>query len=97
MAIFDDVKTIIDVTAEDISEDEKIKIIIANGKSRLRSYSPDLTDEDFDNPSSEAHYLLTSYCRYAYSNAAEMFDKNYAADLLRLRQNYEVNANETSE
>ena len=89
MSLLDNVKIMLDKTADDTSEDEKIKIIIADGKQRLLSVHPLLTDEDFENPTL-ARYLLFSFCRYAYSNAAEMFDINYKADLLTLRQKYEV-------
>lgn len=89
MTILDDIKTMLDINLENISYDVKLNIIIEDGKQHLRNFNPLLTDDDFKN-STRARYLLTSYCRYAFSNAAEMFNTNYKSDLLALRQEYEV-------
>lgn len=91
--LIDNVKIMLDITAGNMSEDEKINLIIEDGKQHLRSFYPTLTDDDFEKPS-RARYLLFNYCRYAYSNAAEMFDANYAAEIIALRQEYEVSAYE---
>lgn len=89
MYLLDDIKLILDITADITSEDEKLKIIIEDGKQHLKSFNPLLTDSDFES-ATRARYLLFNFCRYAYSNAAEMFDINYKSELLTLRQEYEV-------
>ncbi len=89
MPVFEDIKTMLDINIEDTSNDKKINIIIEDGKQHLRSFNPLLSDDDFEKPT-RARYLLSSYCRYAYSNASEMFDINYKAEILALRQEYEV-------
>lgn len=87
--LLDNVKMTLDINLDCTSEDNKIILIIENGKQRLRSIHPRLTDEDFECPT-RARRLLFNFCRYAYSNADEMFDINYKSDLLELRQEYEV-------
>ena len=91
--LLNDVKIYLSLTADETSEDEKLNIIIEDGKQHLRQTAPDLSDEDFA-AASHARYLLLNFCRYAHSNASEMFDINYKADLLQLRLEYEVRANE---
>ena len=86
-----DVKTYLSLTADETSEDEKLNIIIEDGKQHLRQTAPDLSETDFQR-STAARYLLFNFCRYAHSNASEMFDINYKSDLLRLRLEYEVRA-----
>lgn len=98
--LIDDVINILDFDRDHIMADEsaksKIKIIIENGKQHLRSFHPLLTDENFEKPS-RARSMLFNYCRYAYSNATEHFDNNFAAEILMLRQEYEVVSYEYSE
>lgn len=93
--LIDDVINMLDFDSEHIKTDDsaksKINIIIENGKQHLRSFHPALTGEDFIR-STRARSLLFDYCRYAYSNATEQFDNNFAADILMLRQEYEVKA-----
>lgn len=93
MGIVNDVVNMLDFDREHIETDEstklKIELIIANGKQHLRDYNPLLTDEDFERPT-RARSLLFDYCRYAYSNAVEMFDHNFESEILKLRQEYEV-------
>lgn len=93
MGIMNDVVNMLDFDREHIEIDEstksKIKLIIANGKQHLRDYNPLLTEDDFEQ-STRARSLLFDYCRYAYSNATEMFDYNFESEILKLRQEYEV-------
>lgn len=93
MSLLNDIKTRLDYTAEDSSSDEKLKSIIEEGKQYLRSFYPTLTDEDFEKPT-RARKLLFNYCRYANCNVVEAFEDNFTADLLLLRQEYEVAAYE---
>lgn len=90
MTLLEIVKNNLDITADNTSEDKKLNSIIANAKQHLRSYAPNLTDSDFEDETKSAHFLLIHFCRYAYSNAAEMFDVNFKNDILAFRQEYEV-------
>ena len=88
-----DVGIWLNYTADEISEDktlrDRLKLIIKNGKERLRSRAPDLSDEDFTKEG-KPQELLFAYSRYANSNAEEMFNINYSDELLSLRFQYEV-------
>lgn len=93
--LLSNVGTMLNYTADEISEDktlrDRLKLIIKNGVEHLRSFAPDLTDNDF-NQEGKPQELLFAYCRYANSNADEMFDINYHAAILALRFEYEVRA-----
>lgn len=93
--LLSNVGTMLNYTADEISEDktlrDRLKLIIKNGVEHLRSFAPDLTDNDF-NQEGRPQELLFAYCRYAHSNADEMFDINYHAAILALRFEYEVRA-----
>ena len=93
--LLSNVGTMLNYTADEISEDktlrDKLKLIIKNGKERLRSRAPDLTDEDFTK-AGKPQELLFSYARYANSDAEEMFNINHSDELLALRFQYEVRA-----
>lgn len=92
MSLLDDVKNILDITSteNDVTTLNKLNLIIANGKQHLRSFYPTLTDNDFSEDKKSAKFLLLNFCRYAYSNATEMFDVNFRKELLAFRQEYEV-------
>jgi hypothetical protein len=90
MALLDDVKTFLDITADNQSEDLKLNMIITHAKQHLRLFAPSLQDEDFENDENSAKYLLLNFCRYDYANASEQFDNNYKNELMALRQSYEV-------
>ncbi|MBQ7505315.1 MAG: hypothetical protein IJT79_08380 [Ruminococcus sp.] len=94
MALLDDVRIYLDIESLDSFTQQKLNLIIANGKQRLRKIVPDWTDEDFENRDCSANSLLLDYCRYARSNASEIFLKNYREELLQERQEYEVRAEE---
>lgn len=89
MSLLADVKLSLDIDENDFSYDKKLNIIVEDGKQYLCSFNPLLTDEDFDKPTRARRMLLT-YCRYAFSNAEEMFEENYKSDIISLRQEYEV-------
>lgn len=50
---------------------------------------PDAVDFDFSEPGIE-HRLLLNYCYYAWHDAEDDFDKNYAADIAFARRKWEV-------
>ena len=78
-----DVKNYLDITWNDEHTDTKISGIINRGKSYLQdiagSFSIDFAVE------CNARSLLFDYCRYARSNALEMFEINFRSQLIGLR------------
>lgn len=90
-----DVGIMLNYTADEMSEDknlsDRITLIIEDGREHLRSWAPDLTDNDFTK-AGRARKLLFDYCRYAHSDATEMFNNNYRDELMALRFAYEVRA-----
>ena len=89
MSLFAVAKVELNIDENDFSFDEKINNIVEDGKQYLCSFNPLLTDEDFEKPT-RARRMLLAYCRYAFSNAEEMFEENYKSDIISLRQEYEV-------
>ena len=80
-SLLDDVESYLNITWQDDKTDNKIKGYINRGMKRLQDVagaSLDFTAEDL--PRS----LLLDYCRYAYSQALEVFEKNFQAELLEL-------------
>lgn len=90
------VKTMLDVTSSEQIDYDKLMLMIEDGKQRLRSYAPDLTDADFNAPTT-ARELLMSYVRYANSNATEVWADNYSEEITRLRMAYKVRSHENQE
>ncbi len=90
------VKTMLDYTASEKADIEKLTLLIEDGMQRLRSYAPDLTDADFNAPTA-ARELLMSYVRYANSNATEVWADNYSEEITRLRMAYKVRSHENQE
>ena len=62
--LLSNVGTMLNYTADEISEDktlrDRLKLIIKNGVEHLRSFAPDLTDNDF-NQEGKQHELLFAY------------------------------------
>ena len=74
-----DVKRYLKITWD--SEDEMLSGIIKRGESRLCEIAGAALNFLADDlPKS----LLLDYCRYAYSHALEVFEKNFQAELLEL-------------
>ena len=90
------VRTMLDYTSSESVNSDKLSMMIEDGKQRLRSYAPDLSDGDFEKPTA-ARELLMSYVRYANSNATEVWADNYSEEITRLRMAYEVRAHENQE
>lgn len=82
--------------AEDITIDRRIRIMIENGIARLRKSAPDLTVKDFEEEG-DVRALLFDYCRYADSNALEMFGVNFSAEILALRLDYKVRSEQNED
>lgn len=77
-----EVKSYLRITWNDKNTDANIRGYIARGMARLQDIagvsSLDFTAED------QPKSLLLDYCRYANSQALEMFEKNFASELLGL-------------
>lgn len=94
--LIDDVKNYLDITWDDENTDKKLTGIIERGKSYLKEISGSSTDLNFD-IEGLGRSLLFDYCRYARSNALEVFEKNFISDLLKLRISQEVVEYETED
>jgi len=78
-----DIKNYLDITWDDEYTDKKLYGIMNRGKCYLQdiagSFSIDFAVE------CNARSLLFDYCRYARSNALEMFGINFKSQLIALR------------
>lgn len=63
-------------------ENDALSNMIERGKSRLNKLSG--LELDFDSQG-QPKELLLDYCRYAYNNALEYFEVNFASDILNLQ------------
>ena len=77
-----EVKSYLHITWQDENTDNNLKGFINRGMARLQDIAgvPSLDFTAEDQPKS----LLLDYCRYANSQALEMFEKNFASELLDL-------------
>lgn len=85
--LLDDVKSYLNITWQDDATDKKITGYINRGMKRLQDIagaSLDFTAEDLPRA------LLLDYCRYANSQALEVFEKNFESDLLELNLKYQA-------
>lgn len=82
-----EVKSYLHITWEDENTDNNLKGFINRGMARLTDIagvpSLDFTAEE------QPKMLLLDYCRYANSQALEMFEKNFASELLDLSFQYQ--------
>lgn len=81
IGLLDTVKSYLRITWEDAATDALITGYINRGMKRLQDIagaSLDFTDEDLPRA------LLFDYCRYANSQALEVFEQNFQAELLEL-------------
>ena len=87
--LLEDVKDYLHITWQDEKTDKNLIGMLYRGKARLQKIagvSLDFIVEDM--PRS----LLLDYCRYANSQALEMFEKNFASELMSLHIDSQVNA-----
>ena len=86
-ALLDDVKDYLNITWQDDKTDKKITGYISRGMKRLQDIAGASLDfEVEDQPRS----LLLDYCRYANSQALEVFETNFQAELLELNLTYQA-------
>lgn len=84
-----DIKKYLHITWVDEVTDSNITGFIKRGTARLQTIAGGVlvfTVEDLPRT------LLFDYCRYANSQALEMFEKNFASELMSLHINTQVDA-----
>jgi hypothetical protein len=89
--LLNDVKNYLDITWTDDQTDLKISGIIERGIKYIDRIAGSSMDYIVDDKSKE---LLLDYCRYARSNALEMFQKNFLQEIISLQISREVEAYE---
>lgn len=86
--LLDDVKDYLHISWQDEKTDKNITGYIKRGMARLKDVAGvsnlDFSEEDL--PKS----LLLDYCRYANSQALEMFETNFQSELLSLHLKYQA-------
>lgn len=87
--LLEDVKLSLGINWSDPNTDKRINSYIENGVVELEEIAG--SKLDFSKTSFERR-LLFDYCRYANSNATEMFKVNFQSDLLELNLKYCVKA-----
>ena len=85
------VKNYLDITWVDPVGDKKLTGIISRGMARLQDIAGVSLDFELEE---SPKTLLLDYCRYANSQALEMFEKNFASELMSLHIDSQVNAME---
>ncbi len=83
--LLEEVKNYLDITWEDEATDRKVEGMINRGKARLEEIAG--APLSFQIPGLPQSLLL-DYCRYTYSNALEMFWKNFRDELVALNIQY---------
>lgn len=79
--LLSDVRSYLRITWQDSEVDKNLLGMISRGMARLQEIagvSLDFTKEELPKT------LLLDYCRYANSHALEMFEENFASELLSL-------------
>jgi hypothetical protein len=87
-----DIKSYLHITWQDTDTDKNLTGMINRGMARLQEIagaSLDFTIEDLPRT------LLFDYCRYANSQALEMFEKNFISELTSLHIKSQVAAMES--
>lgn len=85
MGLLEQAKDYLGITWEDSATDQRITGFLERGKARLcRIAGTELDFEAEDLPKA----LLLDYCRYANSQALEVFEINFTGELLDLREQY---------
>lgn len=87
-ALLQDVKCYLQITWEDEKTNKNILGYIKRGISKLNNVAG---KEMNYLEESEARSLLFDYCRYANSQALEMFEKNFQSELLSLNLDTQAN------
>lgn len=81
------VKSYLHITWQDENTDNNLKGFINRGMARLQKIAGATLDFITEDSPRE---LLLDYCRYANSQALEMFEKNFQSEIISLRIEYQV-------
>lgn len=85
--LLDDVKNELGITSDDEGVNKRLNGYLARGQNRLNEIAGNTLDFEAEG---EPKRLLLDYCRYANSQALEVFEINFASDLLSLHLNNQV-------
>ena len=89
-----DVKDYLNINWDDDVTNRKIKGFISRGKVAISEYAGcQVTDIDFNKEGNEKQ-LLFDHCRYARSEALEVFEHNFQSQIVSLRLKYQTEAME---
>lgn len=80
--MLEDVKNYLNIRYDDTDTDDKISKMIERGKSYIANIYGGTLDFVADK---EAESLLMEYCRYAWNEELEKFEKNYQSQLIAMR------------
>lgn len=80
--LLEGVRNYLDITYQDDETDRKLSGIISRGKAYLDNMAGKSQDYEAE---ALPRALLLDYCRYARSNALELFEQNFRAELITLR------------
>lgn len=87
--LLEDIKLSLGINWNDTNTDKRINTYIEDGKAELNEIAG--AELDYKVAGLERR-LLKDYCRYANSNATEMFKVNFRSELLELNLKYCVKA-----
>jgi len=85
--LLDEVKNELGITGNDENTNKRLSGYIERGQNRLNQIAGNMLDYE---AVGEPKRLLLDYCRYANSQALEVFEINFANDLLSLHLNNQV-------
>lgn len=81
-ALFEDVKTYLDITWTDEALDRKIRGLVSSGQAYLTSKLGGFTDFE---SAGYPRTLLMEYVRYARDGALDVFENNYKSMILAMQ------------
>lgn len=87
--LLQDVRDYLHITWQDEKTDKNLTGMIQRGMKRLEKIAGASLDFKAEESPRE---LLLDYCRYANSQALEMFEKNFQSELMSLHIEYQVKA-----
>jgi hypothetical protein len=87
--LLDSIKTYLHITWEDTNTDVNLTGMINRGMARLQTIAGVSLNFEVENT---PRALLFDYVRYANSQALEMWEKNFASELMSLHVESQVNA-----
>jgi hypothetical protein len=79
--MLNDIKVYLNITWEDEDIDKKLNSLIEQSKQAIKN----LLDVDVNFDDEDIKELLFNRVRYAYNNALEYFESNFANEILRLQ------------